>query len=165
MDSKVTSLELSLIRRHDTKKQTLGELRIDGQLECFTLEDTFRHVKVMNETRIPEGRYEIKPRKVGSMVKRYKEMYGKEHYMLHLQNVHNFTFVYIHPGNTEEDTSGCILLGQHIDYSILPIKLGVQTLRQVRAKTISSRNAYKKVFDKVHKALTKGRVFITIIDN
>lgn len=51
---------------------------------CYTLEDEHRALKVKGETRIPEGRYEIKLRKEGGFHSRYEknmQAYTKECYM------------------------------------------------------------------------------------
>ena len=32
--------------------------------------------------------------------------------MLHLQDVPNFTYILIHAGNTDEHTSGCLIVGE-----------------------------------------------------
>jgi len=39
---------------------------------CYTLEDEHRALKVKGETRIPEGKYEIKLRKEGGFHSRYE---------------------------------------------------------------------------------------------
>ena len=51
------------VKRNPSKQTfTTGKLSIDGKHICYTLEDEKREVKVMHETRIPEGLYEIKLR-------------------------------------------------------------------------------------------------------
>ena len=97
---------------------TLGKLwRVtdDGRdLQCFTLEDEEREEKVPGETSIPIGTYEIKLRTEGGMHEKYlrKFMELPHQGMLHLQNVPDFQWVYLHVGNTDDDTSGCPLVGQ-----------------------------------------------------
>lgn len=79
---------------------------------CFTLEDEHREVKVMAETRIPCGTYDIKFRTVGGFHNKYSKRFAGIHKgMLELQDVPNFTYILIHCGNTEEDTAGCLLVG------------------------------------------------------
>ena len=83
------------------------------------LEDEVRDVKVMHETAIPLGEYEIKYRTVGGWFTREKARYDKKFGaswfkgMLELQDVPNFTYVLIHSGNTDESTSACLLLGKY----------------------------------------------------
>ncbi|KKR55853.1 MAG: hypothetical protein UT94_C0055G0001, partial [Candidatus Uhrbacteria bacterium GW2011_GWF2_40_263] len=92
---------LELFRRKSNEDATVGELYINGNKLCFTLEDEKREVKVMHETRIPAGTYEIKLQKNGEMTKKYaKKFPGIHEGMLWLQNVPNFQFIYIHIGNT-----------------------------------------------------------------
>ena len=79
---------------------------------------------------------------------KYKKKYGKSHFgMLHLQDVPNFTYILIHGGNTDEHTSGCLIVGetqQDLDIS----KDGFISRSQV---------AYKKLYDKVAKQLLQGK--------
>jgi hypothetical protein len=103
---------LQLLRLRDNGESTIGTLSINGTFECFTLEDTHNEPKVYGKTRIPSGKYEIKLRNEGGMTQRYAKRFDLHKGMLWLQNVENFEWVYIHVGNDEEDTDGCILVGQ-----------------------------------------------------
>lgn len=96
-------MTLLLKRRPSADGVTLGELFVDGVRRCFTLEDAVRlGPKIAHETAIPAGRY-----RVGITP---SQRFGR---MLPiLLDVPGFTGVRIHPGNTKEDTSGCILVGQ-----------------------------------------------------
>jgi len=86
---------------------------MDGFEErIFTLEDKVRDVKVAGVTAIPAGIYDLKLRTEGGMTKRYAEKFPDMHRgMIWLQDVPDFTFVYIHIGNYPRDTDGCILVG------------------------------------------------------
>ena len=143
-------MELSVKRYHETKDYTIGRLFIDGQFECYTLEDEHRETKVMHETRIPTGRYEIKLRKFGGHHIRYKEKFKDFHEgMLWLQNVPNFKDILIHIGNQDTDTSGCLLVGKEVDLQ--------------KGKILYSTVAYTKMYKKVVKELLAGKqIFITI---
>jgi hypothetical protein len=67
---------------------------------------------VWGETRIPEGIYGLDLRTVGGFHGRYGERFGDEHKgMLWLQDVPGFEHVLIHIGNDDDDTAGCILVG------------------------------------------------------
>ena len=80
--------------------------------KVFTLEDDYDDVKVKGHTRIPAGEYEIILRKAGTIYEKYVKRFGSiMKGMPWLQNVPNYEYVYIHCGNTEKDTSGCI--GRH----------------------------------------------------
>ena len=106
-------MKLTVVRTQFGTDATNGMLFIDGIFECYTLEDQYQAVKVMHETCIPEGTYDIKFRTVGGFHEKYKKRYGNDHYgMLHLQDVPNFTYILIHAGNTDEHTSGCLIVGE-----------------------------------------------------
>lgn len=142
-------MELTLDRYYKTNDFTVGRMSIDGVFECYTLEDEHREVKVMHETRIPSGRYEIKLRTFGGHHERYKKFaYHKG--MLWLQDVPKFQHILIHIGNTDKDTSGCILVGRSVD-----LKKGFLS---------SSTIAYEAMYKKVLKGLEQGKVFITVKD-
>ena len=106
-------MKLQVVRTQFGKDATNGLLFVNGVFECYTLEDQYQAVKVMHETCIPEGTYDIKFRTVGGFHEKYKKKYGNSHYgMLHLQDVPNFTYILIHAGNTDEHTSGCLIVGE-----------------------------------------------------
>jgi hypothetical protein len=141
-------VKLTVVRTQFGKDATNGILLVDGIFECFTLEDQYQEVKVMHETCIPEGTYDIKFRTVGGFHEKYKKRYGQAHHgMLHLQDVPNFTYILIHAGNTDEHTSGCLIVGetqQDLDISDDGF-IG------------HSGKAYSKLYDKVAKQLLQGR--------
>lgn len=108
-------MKLLVDRFKSNDETTLGKLYIDGNFECYTLEDEFRTKKVWGETRIPAGIYEIKFRKEGRFHERYSKRFKEYHVgMLELQSVPNFKYILIHIGNDDDDTAGCILVGKYI---------------------------------------------------
>ncbi|MCI1005197.1 DUF5675 family protein [Herbaspirillum sp. C7C8] len=96
-------MKLLLQREPSTKKSTAGKLFIDGQFECYTLEDVVRArgVKVYGQTAIPAGTYQV----LLTQSPRFKRVLPL------LLNVPGFEGIRIHPGNKAEDTDGCILVG------------------------------------------------------
>lgn len=119
---------------------TLSMLSVDNVFECFTLEDEYREEKVAAETRIPAGTYDIKLRTWGGFHERYKRKFPSSHRgMLWLRDVPNFKYILIHIGNTDEDTAGCILVGQQA--------LADPRELQVLASTRAYLDFYKKVVD------------------
>lgn len=88
---------------------TIGSMTVDGQWQCWTLEDTVREVrgqpvqqwKVYGKTAIPAGRYQV-DLTVSARFKRLLPL---------LMGVPGFSGVRIHAGNTAADTEGCILVG------------------------------------------------------
>ena len=53
-------MKLTVVRTQFGIDATSGILLIDDKFECYTLEDQYQAVKVMHETCIPEGTYDIK---------------------------------------------------------------------------------------------------------
>ena len=142
-------MKLQVIRTQFGQDATNGMLFVDGLFECYTLEDQYQAVKVMHETCIPEGTYDIKFRTVGGFHTKYKAKYGKAHHgMLHLQpDPKGFKYILIHAGNTDEHTSGCLIVGetqQDLDLSDDGF-IG------------HSGKAYSKLYDKVAKQLLQGK--------
>ena len=141
-------MKLQVVRTQFGKDATNGLLFIDGVFECYTLEDQYQAVKVMHETCIPEGTYDIEFRKTGGFHAKYSERYKNAHYgMLHLQDVPGFTYILIHTGNTDEHTSGCLIVGET-----------QQDLEISKDGFIgSSTTAYKKMNAKVAGQLLQGK--------
>ena len=99
------NIELNRITRK--LSYTIGRLFVDGKYFCDTLEDRCRDLdkekKVMNETAIPEGTYEV----IVNVSERFKRKLPL------LLDVPHFSGIRIHRGNTDKDTSGCILVGEN----------------------------------------------------
>lgn len=144
-----------LQRYSDNRESTLGLLFLKGSgLFCYTLEDEFRAVKVAKETRIPAGFYELGLRQEQTpMTIRYQQKYPwfKKH--IEILKVPNFTGVYIHIGNKDTDTDGCLLLGDVANNN----KVGQGEITQ-------STIAFKRFYDKVYPHLESGKAFIEIRD-
>lgn len=150
-------MELFLRRLHSDRTATLGvlhEVFESGMHEqvAYTLEDEYRKQKVMGETRIPVGRYEIKLRPAGGMHKKYlKRFEGLHKGMLWLQDVPDFQWIYIHPGNTQDHTDGCILVGYGAH------------MEQMRIS--DSTQCYRDLYGRILKQLEAGEsVHITVAD-
>ncbi len=141
-------MKLQVVRTQFGKDATNGLLFIDGKFECYTLEDQYQAVKVMHETCIPEGEYDIQFRKTGGFHTRYSAKYGNSHYgMLHLQDVPGFTYILIHSGNTDESTSGCLIIGE----TQQDLDLGKDGFVGQSVK------AYKAMYRKVANELLQGK--------
>jgi len=92
---------LNLRRKYYFPESVIGRLFIDEHFECYTLEDVERGTKVLGKTAIPRGTYTV----ILDYSNRFKRI------MPHILEVPGFTGIRIHPGNTAEDTEGCILVG------------------------------------------------------
>jgi hypothetical protein len=127
-------VKLDLRRVVLTDEATVGDLSVDGVFECFTLEDRVRApgVKVPGKTAIPAGRYEVKI----TWSPRFRVD------MPLLLDVPGFQGVRIHPGNTAEDTEGCILVGK--------------TRMPYGDALAESRKAYASLFRKLKAAQDRG---------
>tara|TARA_Y100001963_G_C6705452_1_gene411677 strand:- start:333 stop:875 length:543 start_codon:yes stop_codon:yes gene_type:complete len=140
-------MKLDVVRFQNGVDATNGLLFVDGVFECYTLEDEYRDVKVMHETCIPEGTYNIEYRTVGGFHAKYTSRYGDFHKgMLWIKSVPGFEYILIHSGNTDQHTSGCLIVGE------------TQTdLDRTKDGFIgNSGDAYKKVYKKCSEALDKG---------
>lgn len=142
-------MELYLKREVFTDTSTIGSLSIDGQFECYILEDADRGLKdtmplaeivahkVYGKTAIPYGRYEVD----WTLSQRFKIM------MPILLNVKGYDGIRIHKGNTEVDSLGCLLCGRK------------------RANNMISESTFatNQLYTKIQTAKSRGKkIFITI---
>lgn len=106
-------MTLRLIREPSIAGVTLGHLFLDDRHFCYALEDEIRERvgvaveawKKPGETAIPAGRYPV----VITESRRFRRPLPE------LLNVPGFSGIRIHPGNSEVDTEGCLLLGMTLD--------------------------------------------------
>lgn len=107
-------MKLRLRRIALKDEYTIGKLYIDGEYFCDVLEPPTRDLnkngifdngetKVKNNTAIPFGTYNV----IINRSPRFKRDLPR------LLNVPDFDGVLIHRGNTKNDTSGCILVGEN----------------------------------------------------
>lgn len=145
-------MKITVERIKSDNDATLSVVWIDGTFECFGVEDEFREEKVANETRIPAGTYNVGVRTVGGFNNRYTTKFPDFHKgMLQVLDVPDFEYILIHIGNTDDDTGGCLVVGENAYTS------GV-------IKNSSSTNAYKKLYKKVIEYALLGEVTIKYID-
>ena len=140
-------MELRLERNPSSIHATLGQLYVNGEFRCYTLEDPVREIpgqsvdewKIPGATAIPTGRYKvavtISPR------------FGRRLPLLY--DVPGFAGVRIHPGNTADDTEGCILVGRKI----------------AGEAVIDSRAAFADLFERIEVALQAGEAVWIEINN
>lgn len=151
-------MKLELNRFSSSADSTLGilsDITYGRKFLCFTLEDEYRTSKLHGETRIPTSTYELKLRTTGGFHNRYVSKFHDFHIgMLHLQNVPGFEYILLHVGNDDDDTEGCILLGDTSQQNVT--KDGFVG---------SSVNAYRRVYPPIADALDRGiQVTLKIVD-
>lgn len=148
-------MKLLLLRYSTTDEDTAGHLYIDGILACHTLEDEHRTVKVFGETRIPAGTYKLKLREHGGFYKRYTARWSWHKGMIEVMDVPNFTDILMHLGNKDDDTAGCILVGNNA---------AVNTINPGENNLLNSRDAYVRVYPKIAEGIEQGEVELEIRD-
>ncbi len=134
--------EFKLKRTTYTDNSTIGELTLDGQRICFTLEDKVRPkgaAKVHGKTAIPAGRYQV--------IIDFSNAFNA--IMPHVLNVPGFAGIRIHVGNRESDSLGCVLVGR---------KKGVDSIYE-------SKQAYGAFLSLLQKHLKAGTVYLVIEDS
>ena len=142
-------MEIGIDRKWFTSRSTIGELSIDGDFECFTLEDrVVDGTRIEGKGAIPPGRYRV----VVTVSDRARRgalwSPSSEHLLPLLLDVPSFDGIRIHAGNTDKDTEGCILVGRG---------------RQPDAIS-NSRAALSALLPKIEEALATEDAYITIVN-
>jgi hypothetical protein len=146
-------MESKIIRVAQGKESTLSQLYINGIFQCYLLEDKIREVKIASETAIPKGIFSLKLNTYGAKNVDYKKAFGKLHEgMIEITGLPNFSFVYIHTGNTIKDSAGCPLCGFGFQFADGDFKVS------------QSVAAYKMIYPKLV-ALSKLETNIITIEN
>lgn len=107
-------MELLLERKYLKSNYTIGNLFINGKFYCNIIEDPVRdinkngsfdcgEIKIKGSTAIPFGEYEIQVT--------YSHKFKRK--LPLLLNVKHFEGIRIHRGNTEKDSSGCLIPGEN----------------------------------------------------
>jgi len=92
-------MKLKLKRVEYSLDCTFGVLKVDGEIECLTLENPWQG-NMPDISCIPEGIY--------ALIKHDSPKFGN---CLKVLDVDNRTEILFHKGNTASDSGGCILLG------------------------------------------------------
>jgi hypothetical protein len=137
-------MHISLHRLQHDELGTIGHIKINGKPMVFSLEDAPREEKIPGKTSIPKGTYNLKLRTDSPMSRRYANKYDFHKGMLWLQDVPDYEWVYIHVGNDEDDTEGCILVG---------MTANLNTNEKVIGQSV---NAYKKIYPQIADAILSG---------
>ncbi len=102
-------MKLFLYRHTFSSVSTIGDLFVDGDYFCKTLEDADRKLecdgeKIPGKTAIPRGTYDV--------ILDWSPRFKRE--LPHVLDVPGFAGIRIHPGNRAGDTEGCILVGSKV---------------------------------------------------
>ena len=104
-------INLLLIRDTYTKKSTMGQLFLNGELFCDTLENAWKDNQ-RNISCIPAGTYKVRLRPA-------RQSATRDYLHLLVQDVPNRDWILVHRGNSAKDTSGCILVGKGTEQDIV----------------------------------------------
>ena len=102
-NTEVKVVNLLVIRETFTEVSIIGNLYLDGEWLCDTLENPY----IDNQRSIsciPAGQYKVRLRTA-------KESATKDYLHLLVQEVPDRSLILFHSGNTAKDTRGCILVG------------------------------------------------------
>lgn len=113
MTNGLRKMELKVKRVALKSDYTIGRLYVNGEFFSDTLEDAVRGTKIYGKTAIPCGTYKITMDVVSPKFKDRSWAKPYDGKLPRLIDVPNYEGVLIHVGNTAEDTSGCLLVGQN----------------------------------------------------
>ena len=127
-------INLLLIRDTFTKESTVGELFINGERICDTLENPYLDNQ-RNISCIPEGEYPVRLRLA-------RESASRDYLHLLVQDVPNRDWILFHRGNYPKDTSGCILVGlgsqqDVVNNSVLAMDLLIKEILHLGGENIN----------------------------
>lgn len=145
-------MKITVTRFTSDDDSTLSTIDVDGEFVCFGLEDEYREIKKVAETRIPAGLYHVASREFGGFFVRYGHKFDFHRGMLEITGIPGFKHILIHIGNTDADTAGCLLVGTGC-YA----QRGNMSLQ-------NSTGAYKKLYKKVIDAAEAGVLEIEVLD-
>ena len=102
--SNLSAINLLLIRDTFTDESTIGELFLNDERMCDTLELPYKDNQ-RSVSCIPTGSYKVRMRYP-------RESATRDYLHLLVQEVKDRTYILFHRGNSAKDTRGCILVGQ-----------------------------------------------------
>lgn len=154
-------MEIKIDRKYKKDAYTIGNLYVNGEWFCNSLEDKDRGLssdmpleeikkrKVYAETAIPTGRYIVRMDIVSPKYNGY-EWYRKNFggRMPRLETVKGFSGILMHPGNTALDSSGCVLVG----------------MNREKGKVLESRATFLKLWNLMNAAYKrKETIYLAIV--
>ena len=132
--SSLSQINLLILRDTFTDKSTIGELFLNGERFCDTLELPWRDNQ-KSISCIPAGEYKVRLRYP-------RESATREYLHLLVQEVKDRSYILFHRGNSAKDTRGCILVGQGsqqdiVHNSTLAMDLLMKEIINLGAKNIN----------------------------
>ena len=109
--SNSNNINLLLLRDTFTDESTIGELFVNGERFCDTLELPYRDNQ-RSISCIPTGEYKVRLRLP-------RESATRHYIHLLVKDVKDRSHILFHRGNTAKDTRGCILVGQGTQQDIV----------------------------------------------
>lgn len=159
------------VERYSFKEDwTIGKLYFQDRLLGYVIEDELRDIKVHGETAIPVGVYPLDTRFSPKFSRHFKYSANKEklidsrlaynyspedyqlidHQLIWIKEVPNFKYILIHWGNTDDNTDGCLIVGN---------KIGVIGNQEA---VLNSRFTYAQIYPMIFKEIQKGNCAIEI---
>lgn len=146
-------MKISLKRIYTNNQYTIGHLYVDGTYVCDVIEDAdrglkdsmtleeIRQKKIKDRTAIPQGNYKVTMNVISprfSKKKYYKDFCGGR--LPRITSVKGFDGVLIHIGNTDKDSSGCLIVGYNKE----------------KGKVLNSKQAFEKLYKMLDSANRNG---------
>jgi len=138
----------------------ISEVYINGEFECYALEDAARDVKIWGETCVPPGTYKTTLKTWGGFHNRHvkhKAYRGLYKGMIWLRNIPMFEYILMHKGNWRGNTRGCILLGKSFK------EIFYKKTNRMEMWLNNSSGAYYPFYKKVVRAAGRGELVVKII--
>lgn len=152
-------MELLLKRIALRDTYTIGKLYINGNFCCDVVEDKVRDLnkdgdlndvgeqKIVGETAIPYGRYEVTLKIKSPKFSKRAEYNWCNGYLPRLLNVKHFEGILIHAGNSADSSAGCLIVGEN----------------KIKGKVVNSMATLKKLYPILKEASDKReRIWISI---
>jgi len=129
-----SNINLLILRETFTDNSTIGELFLNGEKMCDTLELPYRD-NLKSISCIPTGQYKVRLRYP-------RESATRDYLHLLVQDVKDRSYILFHRGNSAKDTRGCILVGlgsqqDFVSNSTLALELLLKEIINLGAKNIN----------------------------
>jgi len=140
---KVGLIQWTLLRYMTNYHRSIGLLYERNKLECYTIEDAERNKKIWGETAIWKGNYRLLLREeLTPLTIKYRDRFPWFTWHIEITGVKDFDNTYVHVGNDEDDTEGCVCVGSKV-------------YRDVRIE--DSVKAFERFYKKVQPRLLVGQ--------